>query len=386
MKSWKVKVINGINKINKDEWDACANSIADRFNPFVSYDFLNALEVSGSVTAQTGWAPHHLVLFDKNNKLIGAVAMYLKNHSKGEYVFDYNWAEAYERFGGQYYPKFQISIPFTPVTGIRILSKPGTNRNDVEKHILSACINLSKLNNISSIHLTFLEKSQWKRIIQLDFLPRIDQQYHWINEGYKTFDNFLTKLSSKKRKNINRERRTVGDHHIILEKLTGKEITETHWDIFFKFYLDTGNRKWGDPYLTRRFFSLLGYELSDRILLILCKRNDRYIAGALHFIGGDCLYGRYWGCIEHVPFLHFELCYYQAIEFAINKGLRRVEAGAQGEHKVPRGYIPTQTYNAHWFSDHQFKAAIAKYLESERGYVEDEIEYLNQFLPFRNIN
>lgn len=386
MKTGNVKIINRINQINKQEWDACANSVADKFNPFISFDFLNALEASGSATAETGWAPHHLVLVDKNEALIGAVPMYLKNHSRGEYVFDYNWVEAYERFGGLYYPKFQIAIPFTPVTGIRIISKPGTDAGEVEKYLLNVCINLSKQNNISSIHLTFLEKPQWRRVIQLGFLPRVDQQYHWINEGYKTFENFLFNLSSKKRKNINRERRTIDDHHIILEKLTGKEITEAHWDVFFNFYLDTGSRKWGDPYLTRRFFSLIGKDLSDKVLLILCKRNDNYIAGALHFIGGDCLYGRYWGCVEYIPFLHFELCYYQAIEFAIEKGLGRVEAGAQGEHKVPRGYVPTKTYNAHWFLDHQFKAAIAKYLESERGYVDDEIEYLNRFLPFRNVN
>ena len=386
MKEWDIKLINRIQSIEKDEWDACANPDPGQYNPFISYDFLNALEESGSATEETGWAPYHMVLFDKNECLIGGIPMYLKNHSRGEYVFDHNWAEAYERSGGQYYPKLQISIPFTPVTGLRIISKPGLNAGNIEQFLLNSCINFAKKNHLSSIHLTFLKKSQWERTIQSDFLPRIDQQYHWVNDNYQSFEDFLSRLSSKKRKNIKRERRTIKDHKLEVENLTGQEITEAHWDIFFNFYLNTGDRKWGTPYLTRRFFSLMSSQLLDKTVLVLCKQNEQYIAGALHFIGGDCLYGRYWGCVKYIPFLHFELCYYQAIEYAIKLGLYRVEAGAQGEHKVPRGYLPTRTYHAHWFSNPQFKEIISKYLKSEQTQVDDEIDYLNRFLPFRSNN
>ena len=349
----------------------------------MSYEFLSALEDSHSAVAQTGWAPYHLSLEDESGLLVGVVPMYLKSHSQGEYVFDYSWADAFERAGGRYYPKLQVSVPFTPATGRRLLVRPDIDDPDLEKYLLSGMMQVSEQMEVSSVHVTFATRSQWKLMGELGFLQRTHNQFHWQNRGYSTFDDFLADLSSKKRKNIRRERRDAVSGGITIERLTGNDITEAHWDAFFQFYMDTGSRKWGSPYLKRQFFSQVGETMGDDTLLVLCRRDGRYVAGAINFIGGDCLFGRNWGCIEHHPFLHFEVCYYQAIEFAIERGLARVEAGAQGEHKLARGYMPTHTYSAHWISNSSFRDAVDHYLTNERRYVDEEIDYIAEHGPFR---
>ena len=375
--------------IDRDQWDACANPGVDYlgqdmpYDPFVSYDFLNALEMSHSVSRETGWVPHHLIMANDAGDYYGVVPAYIKSHSRGEFVFDWSWADAFERAGGDYYPKLLVAVPFTPVPGRRLLARPGKEQHDVEQTLLSGCLQVADQLNLSSLHINFPTKEEWERLGKMGFLQRIDQQFHWQNDGYQTFDGFLSTLSSKKRKNIKRERRTTIDHNIQVEHLTGGEITEDHWDAFYDFYQDTGSRKWGSPYLNREFFSIIGKSMSNSILLIMCQRKGRYIAGALNFIGGNSLYGRYWGCLEDYPFLHFEVCYYQAIEYAINNQLDRVEAGAQGEHKLARGYLSTPTYSAHWIADDRFRDAVEKYLQSERQHIQQEIYWLNDHSPFR---
>ena len=378
------RIVRSINEIPAAAWNACANPgapISD--NPFLEYGFLHALEASGSATSRTGWQPFHLVL-EENKSIVGVVPMYMKNHSRGEYVFDNGWADAWHRAGGRYYPKLQVSVPFTPATGRRLLARADVSQEETERQLLAACVQIAKQTDVSSLHLTFLPESQWRDAGQLGLLQRVDQQFHWHNHQYSTFDDFLADLASKKRKNLKRERREVIDAGIDIEWVTGSDIREHHWDAFFDFYTDTGNRKWGSPYLTRRFFSLVTQAMADRILLIMCKRNGRYIAGALNFIGSDALYGRNWGCIEDHRFLHFEACYYQAIDFAISRKLDRVEAGAQGPHKVARGYVPQTTYSAHWIADAGLREAIARYLKEERNYVQQDIDYLNEHTPFRS--
>lgn len=314
---------------------------------------------------------------------MGVVPMYLKSHSQGEYVFDYSWADAFERAGGRYYPKLQISVPFTPATGRRLLVRPDIDDPDLEKYLASGMMQVAEQMEVSSVHVTFADQRQWEVMGELGFLKRTHNQFHWQNEGYASFDHFLAALSSKKRKNIRRERRGALATGIEIERLTGSDITEAHWDAFYRFYVDTGNRKWGTPYLTRQFFSIIGQTMPDDVLLIMCKRDGQYVAGAINFIGGECLFGRNWGCIEDHPFLHFEVCYYQAIEFAIERGLKRVEAGAQGQHKLARGYMPSHTYSAHWIANESFRDAIDNYLEDERRHVDDEIEYIAEHGPFR---
>jgi predicted N-acyltransferase len=314
---------------------------------------------------------------------VGVVPMYLKSHSQGEYVFDYSWADAFERAGGRYYPKLQISVPFTPATGRRLLVRPDIDDPDLEKYLASGMMQVAEQMEVSSVHVTFADQRQWEVMGELGFLKRTHNQFHWQNEGYASFDHFLAALSSKKRKNIRRERRGALATGIEIERLTGSDITEAHWDAFYRFYVDTGNRKWGTPYLTRQFFSIIGQTMPDDVLLIMCKRDGQYVAGAINFIGGECLFGRNWGCIEDHPFLHFEVCYYQAIEFAIERGLKRVEAGAQGQHKLARGYMPSHTYSAHWIANESFRDAIDNYLEDERRHVDDEIEYIAEHGPFR---
>jgi len=309
--------------------------------------------------------------------------MYLKSHSQGEYVFDYSWADAFERAGGRYYPKLQVSVPFTPATGRRLLVKTDTGDPDLEKYLLSGMMQVSEQMEVSSVHITFATRQQWQLMGELGFLQRTHNQFHWQNDGYSSFDDFLAALSSKKRKNIRRERRGAVENDIVIERLTGDDIEERHWDDFYRFYMDTGSRKWGSPYLTRQFFSIIGETMADDILLVMCERDGRYVAGAINFIGGECLFGRNWGCIEHHPFLHFEVCYYQAIEFAIERGLARVEAGAQGEHKLARGYMPTHTYSAHWIANQSFRDAVDNYLKNERRYVTEEIDYIAEHGPFR---
>jgi predicted N-acyltransferase len=378
------RVVPRIGDIQACAWDACANPDPATYDPFVSHAFLGALEDSGTVGGRdTGWLPHHITLEDSARQISACMPCYIKLHSTGEYVFDFTWAEAYERAGGRYYPKLQAAVPFTPVPGRRLLVKPGENTKNSEVLLAAAAVELSQRLGASSLHVTFLTKSEWRRLADLSFLRRTDQQFHWYNEQYATFDDFLAQLSSRKRKTIRKERAEALSDGLSIEKISGTNITEAHWDAFHKFYMNTSSRKWGRPYLNRHFFSLLGEAMGERCLLILAKRSGRYVAGALNFLGGDCLYGRYWGAIEHHPCLHFEICYYQAIDYAIEAGLPRVEAGAQGEHKLTRGYRPVTTYSAHWIQDANLRRAIASYLDDERREVAETSAFLAACGPYR---
>ena len=371
----RVRVHESIAEIGKAAWDACAGAS----NPFVAYDFLQALEESGSVSPRAGWRVAHLALEDEGGGVGGVMPLYLKSHSQGEYVFDHAWAQAYERAGGAYYPKLQCAVPFTPATGPRIMARAEGGY----ELLLGGAIGLCRQLGASSLHVTFPEEAEWRRMGEAGLLLRQDQQYHWHNQGYACFEDFLAALSSSRRKTIRRERREARAG-LEIEALSGRELTEAHWDAFFAFYMDTGSRKWGRPYLNRRFFSLLGERMADRVLLVMARREGRWIAGALNLIGEDALYGRNWGALEHRPFLHFELCYYQAIEQAIARGLGRVEAGAQGEHKIARGYLPAPVYSAHWIADPALRDPVARYLEQEREAVAGEMEYLEEaYSPFR---
>jgi predicted N-acyltransferase len=352
-------------------------------NPFISHDFLSSLEASLSVGARTGWQPRHLLAEDANGAFLGAAPCYVKTHSRGEYVFDAGWAEAFERAGGAYYPKLQVAVPFTPVTGPRLLARPGPLASGVRGALADALAEITTASELSSAHVTFLPEADWTALGQRGFLQRTDQQFHWHNAGYRTFDDFLAALSSRKRKTIRRERKDALSAGIEVAWLTGSDLTEGIWDAFFDFYMDTGSRKWGRPYLTRDFFSIVGEKMRDRILLVMALRGGRWIAGAINFIGGDTLYGRNWGAIEHHPFLHFELCYYQAIDFAIAYKLKRVEAGAQGEHKLARGYLPATTFSAHFIANPSLRRAVAEYLARERAYVQAAGEELAAAAPFR---
>jgi len=353
------------------------------FNPFISHAFLSALEASGSAVARAGWQPQHLVAETGDGTVLGVVPCYLKSHSRGEYVFDHGWAEAYEHAGGNYYPKLQVSVPFTPATGRRLLVRPGPESETVETGLAAGLVELCRLRDASSVHLTFLTEPEWRLLGAHGFLQRTDQQFHWENAGYAGFEDFLAALAARKRKAIRRERALPCG--IDVHWLTGSDLTEAVWDAFFAFYIETGSRKWGRPYLTRSFFSLVGESLRDHILLVMAKRAGRYVAGALNFIGSDTIYGRHWGAIEHHPFLHFELCYYQAIEFAIRHKLARVEAGAQGEHKLARGYLPVTTYSAHYIADPGLRRAVADYLKRERAYVEAAGAELLTYAPYRKV-
>ena len=374
-------ICNDITGISGRAWNRCANA-GDEYNPFLDHRFLLALEASGSASPKTGWQPFHLVL-QEGDRTIGVAPMYLKSHSRGEYVFDGGWAEAWYRAGGEYYPKLQSSIPFTPATGPRLLPADGNGAGLVEEQLLAASVQVADRIGVSSLHYTFMPKSQWERAAKLGLLQRVDTQYHWSNAGFDTFDEFLSELASKKRKNIRRERREAVQDEIEVEWITGSDLTEHHWDCFYDFYMDTANRKWGTPYLNRRFFSLVNETMPEQTLLIMARRRGRYIAGALNFIGSHALFGRNWGCVEDHRFLHFELCYYQAIDFAIAHGLQRVEAGAQGPHKVARGYLPRATYSVHWIRDAGFRQAVARYLRQEKQYVEQDAEWRAARAPFR---
>ncbi len=378
-----VRVEADIGDVVPEDWDRCANPATRPYNPFLSHAFLHALEQSGSVRPESGWLPQHLVLEVEDSQVAAVMPCYLKGHSQGEYVFDHGWADAFERAGGQYYPKLQVAVPFTPATGRRLLVSPDRDDETTEAMLLNASIQLCERLDASSVHLTFLTKPEWDRLGTFGLLQRTDQQFHWQNQGYETFDDFLAALTSRKRKTVRRERTGAMASGVKIEWLTGKNITEAHWDAFFQFYIDTGDRKWGRPYLTREFFSLVSQSMADRILLIMCRRDDRYIAGALNFIGGDTLYGRHWGCIEDHRFLHFEACYYQAIDYAIAHKLSTVEAGAQGPHKLARGYVPVTTYSAHYIADAGLRDAVARYLERERYYVDQEGKALAEHAPFR---
>jgi len=407
MTNLKIRVLPGLTGIPADEWDACANpdgnnailKVLDKephnqhedkgglrgylYNPFVSHAFLSALEASQSAVARTGWQAQHLVAEDADGRILGAAPCYLKPHSQGEYVFDHGWADAYERAGGSYYPKLQVSVPFTPATGPRLLARPGPQAQSVKDALAGGLIALCDKREASSVHATFLPEDEWRLLAAQGFLQRTDQQFHFENDGYPTFEEFLSALSSRKRKLIRRERREALADGVTIHCLTGTDLTEEVWDTFFAFYTETGSRKWGRPYLTRTFFSLIGQSMPDRILLIMAKRAGRWIAGAINFIGSQTLFGRHWGAIEHHPFLHFEICYYQAIEYAIAHGFKRVEAGAQGEHKLARGYVPVTTYSAHYIADPGLRRAIADYLKRERAHVAAAGEELAAYAPFR---
>ena len=364
--------------IGRTAWNACAGTE----NPFTRYEFFDAVEASGSATAKTGWRPLHLVV-ERDRQIEGILPLYLKNHSQGEYVFDHAWADALERSGGDYYPKLQACVPFTPATERRMLIAPNGDESARRAALLSTGANTVKELHASSLHITFLTESEWRAAGEAGYLLRTDQQFHWENRGYTTFDQFLSELNSSKRKNLRKERESVRAEGVEFDWLTGGDLTEAAWDAFFAFYMDTGGRKWGHPYLTREFFSRVGASMADQILLIMAKRNGSYIAGALNFFGGGTLFGRNWGCSEFVPFLHFETCYYQAIEFAIARGLRKVEAGAQGEHKLLRGYMPTTTYSAHHIAHPGLRRAVDDYLKREREAVAGHIDELAEHGPFR---
>jgi uncharacterized protein len=399
--------VPSVGDIPAAEWDACANPAVDPdslegldtlasgplasdscvvstspYNPFVSHAFFSAVETSGSACTRTGWGPRHLVA-RLDGAVVGVVPCYLKSHSQGEYVFDRGWADAFERAGGRYYPKLQASVPFTPATGPRLLMANGVDRERIADALASGLMALCGATKASSVHVTFAREYEWKFLAAHGFLQRTDQQFHWHNQGYSAFDDFLGSLNSRHRKAIKRERRDAVAGGITIHKLTGSDITEDAWDAFFAFYMETGSRKWGRPYLTRSFFSLIGETMPEDVLLVMARRNNRWIAGAINFIGSDTLFGRNWGAIEHHPFLHFEVCYYQAIDFAIERGLKTVEAGAQGEHKIARGYLPQTTYSAHYIADPGLRRAIDEYLRRERAYVEEAARELTEAGPFR---
>lgn len=369
--------------LDEAAWNAALAASGEPYNPFVDHRFLNALEASGSVRPGTGWAPAHVALETGDGRPVGFAPCYLKSHSRGEYVFDQGFAEAYERAGGRYYPKLQVSAPFTPATGPRLLAAPGFDRETAEAGLAAALRGLMRQTGASSIHVTFATERQRALLVGEGFLPRDDQQFHWRNDAYGSYDDFLASLASRKRKQLKRERREALGADITIRHVTGAEIREADWDAFFAFYMDTGSRKWGRPYLNRGFFSLVSQAMPEAILLVMAERDGRPIAGALNFIGGDALFGRYWGAIEDHPFLHFEVCYHQAIDAAIARGLARVEAGAQGEHKLARGYRPVVTRSAHLFADQGLARAVADYLKRERAYVAQAQEELEAATPFR---
>ena len=388
--TYALRIASRIGDVAAADWDACAQGVTATVpgaispaNPFTSHAFLMALEESGSACRETGWLPHHLLLEDGSGALIGCMPCYLKSHSLGEYVFDHGWADAYERAGGRYYPKLQASVPFTPVTGKRLLTRFSANQAEREAILLQAAIQVTDRLGFSSLHVSFPTREEWELAGEIGYLKRTDQQFHWQNEGYSTFDDFLESLAARKRKAIRRERREACCGGVAIEWVTGKDLSEAHLDAFFAFYMDTGSRKWGSPYLTRSCFSLLAATMADRMLLVLAKESGRYVAGALNFIGEDALYGRYWGGVGHHPFLHFEVCYYQAVEFAIAGKLARVEAGAQGAHKLARGYLPVETYSAHYIADPGLRRAVADHLKRERAAVSREIALLAGESPYR---
>jgi uncharacterized protein len=402
-----LEAVSSVSQIPAEGWDACANPLPQQaglngldvlassitaseacaasisaYNPFISHAFFSAVEESGSATARTGWAPRHLIA-RLDDRIIGIVPCYLKSHSQGEYVFDRGWADAYQRAGGRYYPKLQVSVPFTPATGPRLLIRNGVDKDQISTALASGLVALCDATKASSVHVTFAREEEAKFLAACGFLLRTDQQFHWHNEGYGSFEDFLASLNSRHRKAIRRERRDAVANGITIHALNGSDITEDAWDAFFAFYMETGSRKWGRPYLTRTFFSLIGESMAKDVLLVMARRNGRWIAGAINFIGSDTLFGRNWGAIEHHPFLHFEVCYYQAIDFAIRRGLKTVEAGAQGEHKLARGYLPQTTFSAHYIADPDLRRAISDYLRRERAYVAEAGRELTDVGPFR---
>ncbi|MBH68351.1 MAG: GNAT family N-acetyltransferase [Rhodospirillaceae bacterium] len=375
----RLRLIGSINEVSKDQWDSCAGEE----NPFLSHDFLSILEDSGSVCAKTGWLPQHLVYEDRNGTLLGAVPLYLKGHSYGEYVFDWGWADAFERAGHQYFPKLLSAVPFTPVTCSKLLTRPGENRSKLNQILIAGLVSATEQLKVSSLHVNFLLPNESELLGRTKFLTRNGLQYHWCNANYASFDEFLSHLNSRKRKNIRKERRAAAAHGVTISALTAEEIEERHWDAFYSFYIDTSDRKWGGAYLNKQFFRLLGKKMADKVLLIMAEYDGVPVGGALNFIGKDTLYGRNWGCTSDFKFLHFEACYYQAIDFAIKKGLRRVEAGAQGNHKFQRGYLPKLTHSSHYIVDAGFREAVAEFLMKEREHIVLERNALEKMSPFK---
>jgi predicted N-acyltransferase len=381
-----LRVVDTLAGVDAAQWDACALAPGAAGNPFLSHGFLKALEDSKSVGRRTGWQPQYLLAESADGTLLGAVPLYVKSHSQGEYMFDHGWAQAFERAGGRYYPKLQAAVPFTPVPGPRLFVRPGPLAEPVCEAMIDMLAQIADDNGISSVHATFCSEQDWKRFAARGWLLRLSRQYHWANAGYKTFDDFLAALASRKRKAIRKERESVRREGLTIRQLCGADLKPRHWDAFFAFYMDTGGRKWGSPYLTRSFFDILGNTMADKVVLVMAEADGRPVGGALNLKGDDTLYGRYWGCLESHAFLHFEACYYQAIDYAITHGLARVEAGAQGDHKIQRGYLPVKTYSAHWIVDKGFRRAVDDFLSRERPAVEEEIEALMQYSPFRKGN
>ena len=389
-KNVKVEFINDINLIEKKQWDLCACPEVFKgekiIDPFTTYNFISALENSGSVGKGTGWHSCHLVV-KIEKEIIAVMPLYLKGHSQGEYIFDHNWAQAYNNFGGNYYPKIQSAVPFTPATGRRFLTKKGfekQGRDALERGIISLALN----NKLSSAHITFCTSFEAKKVSVNNFLKRKTLQYHWENKGFSNFEDFLNSLSSRKRKTIKKERKiatSLFKENDGIFSFTGSQLRDKHWDSFWKFYQDTGNRKWGIPYLTRDFFQIINKCMPENILLFLAIENNTPIAGALNFIGADTLYGRYWGCSKYHSCLHYELCYYQAIDYALKNRIKKVEAGAQGEHKISRGYLPSFVYSLHWFSNKSFASAISEYLDKEEKVINQEYDILMKTSPYKQL-
>lgn len=378
-----VNVLGSITEVTAAEWDACAG----HDHPFCSHGFLSAMEDSGSASAESGWLPRHLLIRDEDGALMAAAPLYLKSHSYGEYVFDWGWADAYERAGGRYFPKLLSAAPFTPATGRRLLVRrdlPPELQEELAQALSQAMVTLAERLGVSSLHINFITREEWQKLGNLGLLQRTGQQFHWQNRDYADFDGFLNDLSSRKRKAIRKERASVAAHDLDILALSGSDITEAHWDAFYRFYRITSDKKWGQSYLNRKFFSLLGERMGESIVLIIVESAGRPVAGALNLKGGDTLFGRNWGCDTEYKFLHFEACYYQAIDYAIANGLKWVEAGAQGPHKVQRGYLPRPTYSAHWIADPGLRDAVKRFLSDERRDIEYEMQMLANNSPFKN--
>ena len=373
------RIVEQIADVSPDAWDRCAGDE----NPFVRHRFLNALEASGSVKREQGWLPQHLLLEDGQGRLLGAVPLYLKGHSYGEYVFDWGWADAFERAGGRYYPKLQAAISFSPVTGPRLLVLPGPDADNTRRALVGALETITERLGISSAHVTFSTQIDWEAMGAAGWIQRTGRQFHWYNQGYDSFDSFLDTLTSRKRKSIRKERREVQAQGITMKALSGGDIEPHHWDAFYRFYIDTYDRKWGQPYLTREFFDRLGGTMADAVVLILAERDNVPIAGALNLRGTNALFGRNWGCKADYRFLHFEACYYQAIDYAIAHGLHRVEAGTQGPHKIQRGYVPVTTYSAHFIRHRGLSDAVARFCREETREIEREMDALRAESPYK---
>lgn len=381
-----VRIVTSIHDVDAAKWDICARQDAPDFNPFVRHAFYSALEDSGSVTAQTGWQPQHVVVESAEGDVLACAAVYLKDHSYGEYVFDWGWANAYERAGGSYYPKLQCAVPFTPATGPRLMTQPSLPADtgvELKRMLLAGMIETGNRLKVSSVHITFPDEDDFNVMAEAGLLERYGQQFHWENKDYDSFDDFLEALSSRKRKNMRKEREKANASGVNIYAVQGDDITARHWDAFYRFYRMTTDRKWGQAYLTRGFFDLLSERMGDQVVLVMGEEDGELVCGALNLLGGDTLYGRNWGTIVHYPMLHFEVCYYRAIDFAIAHKLKWVEAGAQGPHKLQRGYLPRKTYSAHFIADRGFRDAVSRYLDEERTAIEHDVEMMTDLGPFK---